>query len=301
MFLSSTYRVFTLLGAIAMSGVLFAEEALLVRSFPPEVESSKEPSPIYLWQEKLDSPRPLVASLARIDLLNPNYQCVVMMEDDPDGNGPAEASLAMPETHMKKFNAIVGINANAFGAVREEDKKKGYYLGMPVNIVGLAASNGIVRSQSESKPNRTRGEAAFWQDDKLKPHLNIPASDATIHEGVGRFVSTLLIDGEIARKKDKDLHPRTAIGLDASGRYLLLVVIDGRRKDYSEGVTLYELAEFMQSHGCANAINLDGGGSSIMMFHDMADDELKAFNRPSGGKHRPIPVMLGVRAKTTLQ
>ena len=33
-----------------------------------------------------------------------------------------------------------------------------------------------------------------------------------------------------------------------------------------DGLTMDELANFMESLGCINAINLDGGGSSTMIF-----------------------------------
>lgn len=297
MYLHHLQRALSCFFVFAAAGSLFGQEALLVQSSPPDASSPEQTAPIYLWQETIDTPRPIVASLARIDLQNPNVECVVMVSDDPDGQGPAEAELAYPETYMEKFGAIVGVNANAFGAVREVDRKKGYYLGMPVNIIGLAATSGNVRSTAEEKLNRQRGEVAFWQDTKLQPHMSVPGQDTIIQEGVGQFVAALLIDEKIVQPKDEAIHPRTAIGLDASGRYLLMAVIDGRQKGYSEGVTLYELAQFMQQHGCAHAINLDGGGSSIMMFRETPTAEAQTFNRPSGGKHRPIPVMFGFRAK----
>ena len=48
----------------------------------------------------------------------------------------------------------------------------------------------------------------------------------------------------------------------------------------------------MQDYGCDEALNLDGGGSSIMLLEK--EGELKVMNRPSG-KYRPVPVMLGIR------
>lgn len=57
-------------------------------------------------------------------------------------------------------------------------------------------------------------------------------------------------------------HPRTAAGLDTTGR-LLLVTVDGRRSD-AAGMTLNELADYMKSIGAVNAMNLDGGGSTTM-------------------------------------
>ena len=60
-------------------------------------------------------------------------------------------------------------------------------------------------------------------------------------------------------------NPRTAIGIISDNHYVL-VVSDGRTSE-SEGLSLYELAEFMESLDCVTAYNLDGGGSSAMYFN----------------------------------
>lgn len=57
-------------------------------------------------------------------------------------------------------------------------------------------------------------------------------------------------------------NPRSAIGYTADNN-LILVAVDGREGS-SIGMTLMELASFMQSIGCTNAMNLDGGGSTVM-------------------------------------
>lgn len=57
-------------------------------------------------------------------------------------------------------------------------------------------------------------------------------------------------------------NPRTAIGYTQDND-LILVAVDGREGS-SVGLTLRELAYFMKSLGCTNAINLDGGGSTVM-------------------------------------
>ncbi len=57
-------------------------------------------------------------------------------------------------------------------------------------------------------------------------------------------------------------NPRSAIGYTADNR-LVLVAVDGREGS-SIGMTLMELANFMKSVGCIGAINLDGGGSTVM-------------------------------------
>ena len=61
------------------------------------------------------------------------------------------------------------------------------------------------------------------------------------------------------------INPRTAIGIVDELHYVF-VCVDGRTSD-SRGMTVYELAEFMQSLGVSTAYNLDGGGSATMYFN----------------------------------
>ena len=75
--------------------------------------------------------------------------------------------------------------------------------------------------------------------------------------------------------------PRTAIGVTATGK-ILLVVIDGRRPRWSRGATLGELRKIMRNLGAVDALNLDGGGSSEMVVKG------KVVNRPSDGRERRI-------------
>jgi exopolysaccharide biosynthesis protein len=65
--------------------------------------------------------------------------------------------------------------------------------------------------------------------------------------------------------KAKASNPRTAIGVIDNLHYLF-VVSDGRTSA-SEGLSLYQLANFMQSLNVKTAYNLDGGGSSTMYFN----------------------------------
>lgn len=57
-------------------------------------------------------------------------------------------------------------------------------------------------------------------------------------------------------------NPRSAIGYTADNN-LIMVTADGREGS-SVGMTLMQLANFMKSAGCTNAMNLDGGGSTVM-------------------------------------
>ena len=84
------------------------------------------------------------------------------------------------------------------------------------------------------------------------------------------FGPGLISDGEITVDKNTEVeyslqsNPRTAIGQIGPLHYVL-IVSDGRTGQ-SAGLTLYELAQFMEELGCETAYNLDGGGSSTMWF-----------------------------------
>ncbi len=85
------------------------------------------------------------------------------------------------------------------------------------------------------------------------------------------FGPGLVEDGQISVTEDDEVgkaktsNPRTAIGIISEGHYVF-VVSDGRTNE-SEGLSLYELAEFMCKLGVKTAYNLDGGGSSTMYFN----------------------------------
>ncbi|WP_238473349.1 stalk domain-containing protein [Desulforamulus profundi] len=74
--------------------------------------------------------------------------------------------------------------------------------------------------------------------------------------------------------------PRTALGVNAQGK-VLLVVVDGRQ-DGSAGLTLEELSYLMMDLGAVRAVALDGGGSSEIWVKG------KILNNPSDKKERPL-------------
>lgn len=81
-------------------------------------------------------------------------------------------------------------------------------------------------------------------------------------------------------------HPRTAIGI--KGGKVIMVAVDGRQKGYSDGMTLYELSEYLLGQGIENAINLDGGGSTSMIVRTQGSFTPALVNSPSDGRERSI-------------
>ncbi len=77
------------------------------------------------------------------------------------------------------------------------------------------------------------------------------------------------IEGSKSKRFINSRLPRTAVGYDKSKSHLFLVTISGRnRLANSHGANLQELASIMQKVGCWDAMNLDGGGSTMMVINN---------------------------------
>lgn len=64
----------------------------------------------------------------------------------------------------------------------------------------------------------------------------------------------------------ENFHPRTAVGLDATRRFLFIVTVEGRKPPVL-GLSLVQLSRIMADLGVVDAVNLDGGGSSALFLH----------------------------------
>jgi hypothetical protein len=164
-----------------------------------------------------------------------------------------------------------------------------WVLDQPVKIGGLAVTDGRVRS----RPDRHR--VAFWVDREGVPSFGQPPHPQSAREGAAGF-KMVLRDGKILETEDGVRHPRTAVGLDEDSNILHMVVVDGRQDGLSEGVSTHELAAHMRELGCDHALNLDGGGSSIMVL-GQTDGTHRVVNSPSDNVlgfpiPRPIPVAI---------
>ena len=163
-------------------------------------------------------------------------------------------------------NAILAINGDYYGA-----REKGYVI-----------RNGkLYRNTADAGTE----DLVIYKDGSFGI---INESEVTAEELLAKgamqtlsFGPALVENGKVSVDSDDEVdramgsNPRTAIGIKTDGTYLF-VVSDGRT-DESEGLSLLELAEFMSSLGAKTAYNLDGGGSSTMVFNG------SVVNVPTGG------------------
>ena len=86
--------------------------------------------------------------------------------------------------------------------------------------------------------------------------------------------------------------PRTAIGYTASNLVLLFAIEGDNTLNGTDGMNLVELTTVMQSFGCVDAINLDGGGSTSMVVAN------QLLVRPGdNGVERPVVSAVLIKKK----
>ena len=128
------------------------------------------------------------------------------------------------------------------------------------------------------------GDENTFQENKHKLRIAVSGRD-------------MLVDGdelpEPVLEPKQNRHPRTAVCICENGD-LLLVVLDGRNPGVAEGMYLKRFALYLKSLGAHRALNLDGGGSSIMLLRMLGRQEVEVVNSPSDGIERPCANSLAV-------
>ncbi len=164
------------------------------------------------------------------------------------------------------------------------------HVGDRVAPAGYAMSKGWLTGKGPVRRSISRKmrEASFTLGD-ITPYNAISGNNMIVVNGVA-------VDG----LDNSYAAPRTAIGLDESGKNLILFVADGRQPFYSQGATLYEMAQLMIFYGADNAMNMDGGGSSTLVMRNSLGI-VQVINSPiqTGipGRERPVGNHLGIFAQ----
>ena len=249
--------------------------------------------------QKSASPVPNRIHILRIELAPRKVEPAVVLGPDPDGNGPAEASLTDPREMASAPSVLAFINTNPWDSFPDAKGRRNrrWHSGQPVDIHGLAGTGGKMRSSGN--PSNT----SVWFDNEGRVRFGHQAGDEPVVATNG--FQMIVSNGALTVGEGGVRHPRTAIGSDKKGKTLWLVVVDGRQGGYSEGMNMHELASVMKGLGCWTATNMDGGGSSVMGLRDQ-DGTMKVVNSPSDRflgrvKIRPLPMVLTIRDATDAQ
>lgn len=177
---------------------------------------------------------------------------------------------------VSRYGVAVGVNANFFTPVTNAPN-------YPRSLHGLAVS----RSRVVSPFQRRYPSVLITRSNQVSFATNTPVSLSNTWTAVSGS-DLVLIEGVPQLNGCTNTlcrpNPRTAVGLSQDGHYFYLMVIDGRRKGWSQGATLYETGQWLARLGAWTGLNLDGGGSSAMARQ--VNGQVLLLNQPSEGKER---------------
>lgn len=230
--------------------------------------------------------------VAEVDLTNPQVNLRVSSGGpDPDGPGKWQTTLMQPTkiAAREKFDLVVnGDFFKARGVNDAEGTNSGYRADIWALVEGPAVTDGKAWSTS------TNGRPC------LVIHTNRTVTIETLTEPtpdawevIGG--NTILVkEGKVVPHNSKVRHPRTVVGLDAKKTKLVILVVDGRKPGVAVGMSYDELAAEMIRLGCRDALNLDGGGSSVMAIREPDTKKFHILNVPTDGRERAVANALGV-------
>ena len=199
------------------------------------------------------------------DVQGPTYNGYMMIVQDPSrvsvgtsrDNFNSKPGLQLHEI-AERYNAVAAINGGAF-----EDNGGGGNGGQPGGVV-IADGNLMHKADKSALRNIVVG---FNEDNILifGEFSGAEAQEKNMRDAV-TFGPVLIANGNpvTVTGSGSGLNPRTAIGQRADGAVLMLV-IDGRQAN-SIGASYADLIKVMQDYDAVNAVNLDGGSSSMLYY-----------------------------------
>jgi len=226
----------------------------------PEQMTQKIFNGVTYFRQEMQSPRKMVAHVLAIDTRASGLKGLVTPPSNEDGL----VCTRRTSTFLQEFGLQLAINGDGFKYLDQDTYDPQVYCpngGEPVKVNSYAASRGTVYSQ------QWVGRPIMYINKNNEVSFN--ESKGAIYNAVSG--DRMLVDKgkKVDSLESQSVEPRSAAGLNQNGRWLFLVVIDGRQPGYSEGATFPELADFLISLGSYTAINLDGGGSSDIVIESV--------------------------------
>jgi hypothetical protein len=237
------------------------------------------------------TPRPMIAHVIVIDT---KVKDIDLLVTPPDSDSELPLKARTTSQFLEEFGVQIAINGDGFDPWWSNSPADYYpHVGEPVTPLGLTAAAGKI--YTEGIPREIGTEPTLFIS--RKNALSFNKRPDRIFQAISGD-RMLLQQGKISEDLEAgESDPRTAIGTNKNGRYLILVVVDGRQPFYSEGATFTQLAQLMIDQGAYIAMSLDGGGSSTLVVEG-EDGEPVILNSPIDnyipGRERPVANHLGV-------
>ncbi len=239
-------------------------------------------------------PRPMVVHVLSIDT---RAKGISFLVTPPDSEGEKPLNARTTSQFLEEFNLQIAVNGDKFLPWWSHSPADYYpHVGDPVAPSGFTASDGKVYSQGN--PEEVGVEPTLYIN--RKNVLSFNNQPGRVYNALSGD-RMLVVKGEaVSDLNGKELEPRTAIGVSRNGRYLYILVVDGRQPFYSEGATFADLAKLLIDQGAYMGMSLDGGGSSTMVIEGK-NGKPALLNSPIDsylpGRERPVGNHLGIYVK----
>lgn len=236
-------------------------------------------------------PRPMIAHVLTIDRRVTGIEFFVT---PPDLEGERPLKARTTSQFLEEFGVQIAINGDNFGPWWSRSPADYYpHAGDPVSPFGFAASDGQVYSVDDIEEVGIRPTLYI----NRRNVLSFNHQPNRVHHAISGE-RMIVLKGKVAPDVDGGgSEPRTALGMNRNGRYVYIVVVDGRQPFYSEGATFVELAEILIEQGAFMAMALDGGGSSTLVVEG-ENGAPRILNSPIDslipGRERPVGNHLGI-------
>jgi len=279
--------VWSLLGILCVGGYAFYDRG---RSFPVPAKRTFFEGVVYRRSVHV-FPHPMIVHVIMIDR---NTSGAEFFVTPPDSNDSLPLKARTTSQFLEEFGLQIAINGDGFTPWWSRSPVDYYpHEGDSVVPLGFSASNGDVYTEGvedsigvEPTVYITRQHYPSFNRKPNKIYTAISGDRMVVERGEASY-----------GLDDTERDPRTAIGINRNGRYLYLVVVDGRQPFYSGGATFLELAKILVDQGAYFAMALDGGGSSTMVIEDENGKPL-VLNSPIDnyipGRERPVANHFGV-------
>lgn len=223
--------------------------------------------------------RPAVVHLAVIDLTYPGLSIEIT---------PELKEKYLTSVFAKERDCFLAINGEA-GMTMEPGCGLGEWVGN-----WIVKGNKVMMADSKERPTLVfnKQNLASYEEQVI---VDTVGKDNTYNAIWGR--RDILVDNEVIPfppEKQKS-YSRTVMGIDETGTKLYLMIVDGKRPDYSVGLRYEECAELLSTVGANNAMACDQGGSSCLYLRDFGG----IVNRPadSEGTERVVYTHFGLALK----
>lgn len=219
------------------------------------------PTKLFIMDVRLSDRVTVLATAAEDDNAS-----IKATKEEQTAIAPISKQLEAMQANRQNINVLGGVNADFYLIKRSNMVKGAMYRGSECLKGDIDEGENLFLVLKDGSAHCMTAEEYLALDKNL------------IAEAVsGRQV--LLNDG-VAQSDDTHLEPRTAVGVTKSGKRLFILVGDGRRKEYSNGLSYADMAQIFKSLGAYDALNLDGGGSSSFCL-SVGDGKFAPINRPS--------------------